>query len=142
MNLTKKMEEIIEELGMMRKFNGIPIIASHYEKEDKKREDGKSDGMPDEVIDFWVNNYTCCGFHFDPFDSFYNPHGYNDNENSYLSVEFNERKFIEDLREWLTERIGDASVIPKNLDIYGGDNEFMVPGYGERIREIENSIDK
>ena len=140
MNLTAKMKSVIEELRTMREFNGIPLIQSHCDDEEQKRMDGASDGMSEEVIQCWVDSYTCCGFHFDTYDLFNCEQC--DNENSYMTVEFNERKFKNDLREWLIEKIGDASVVPKDLDIQGGDNEFMIPNYGERMRELENSIDE
>lgn len=124
MNLTAAMEKACKELQKMGSFNGLPVVHIHYETEEQKRIDAASDGMTPEQTERYVNDYTTCGFHIDTYNESF------DDDQPYVDVSFNHYKLQKDFREWLLQFVdGDESVLPKELDLQGGDNEIMKQGY-------------
>lgn len=123
MNITAAMERACAELRDKGEFNGLDVLSATVESEAQKRADAESDGLSKEMADRYVNDYACISVHLDVY--------MDDHDDSpYCTTEFDWASLEKDFKEWLLGFLdGDASLLPKEIDLEGGDMEIMVPGF-------------
>lgn len=120
-NLTKELEKACEELNRIGHFNGIAVIDADCKSHEKQMEDCLSDGLTKQQAEQWCRDYCCAQFHLDDYDLF-------ESDSMYVSIEFDRSKLESDFTAWLLPYIGDAACIMGELNLEGGDTEFMRPG--------------
>ncbi len=136
MNLTEALNKACNELKRMHRFKGLPIIEVRIKSADERRKEAIADEeMTLEEIEEWIDGYVCWGVHLDTYSSF--EFG---SSNEYVSSEFDWGSLEKDFKAFLLPFLdGDASLIPKNLDLEGGDNEFMKPKFQSPPFEFEET---
>lgn len=70
MNLTAAIAKALTELRQQCSFNGLRVLEVRYATEEQKRKDAEDDGLSRERIESYINDYACCGVHFDVYEMF------------------------------------------------------------------------
>jgi hypothetical protein len=122
-NLTKSLHKACVDLKKMRSFNGLYVLYAEAKPYTDHVKECRDDGMSKAQAEQWSKDYACVSFHLDT------DWADNHSESDYVESEFNYGKLERDFKAWLLPYIGgDESLLPKNLNLDGGDTEFQRPG--------------
>lgn len=122
-NLTKALTKACLELASRGEWNGLSVMYVSVEGEDEKRRDAQNDGLSAAATEAYITDYCCVSIHLEFDDMF-------DSDCPYVSTVIDCQKIDRDFKDWILPYIGnDESLLPSEIDLQGGDMEFMKPGY-------------
>lgn len=119
-NITEAVARACQELSQMKSFDGLSVVTAKTQSIDERLSDARLDGLPEEKALEWIRDYCCASFHIDTYVDDYMP------VSQYTYVSFDHDKLQEKFRAWLLPFFdGDESLIPHEINLDGGDTQFI-----------------
>lgn len=120
-NLSKSLHDACTQLNKDRQFNGLYVIEASCKSYEERVKECMEDGMTKKQADRWARDYACANFHLDTYDE-------PETESDYMECEFNIGKLETDFKNWLLQYVGDLACRKGDVNLQGGDTEFIRPG--------------